>query len=87
MLTLINQAATYITYLNIHIATLLRNANLNNKYNNFYTWHSSLAPTTHYGKSFHSFTILIKNEYLHELKLDALKSKLLTLVAPCFYGS
>ena len=35
MLTLINQAATYITYLNIHIATL-RNVNLNNKYNNLH---------------------------------------------------
>ena len=35
MLKLINQAATYITYLNIHIATL-RNANLNNKYNNLH---------------------------------------------------
>ena len=35
MLTLINQAANYITYLNIHIATL-RNANLNNKCNNLH---------------------------------------------------
>ena len=72
MLTLINQAETYITYLNIHIATL-RNANLNNKYSNL---HLALVtrPTTHYGKSFHSFTILTKNEYLQQLKLDALKS-------------
>ena len=68
MLRLINQAATYITYLNIHIATL-RNANLNDKYNNL---HFSLVtrPDTHYGKSFHSFTILTKNEYLQQLKLD-----------------
>ena len=46
----INQEVTYVAYLNIHIATL-RNANLNNKYNNL---HLALlvahAPTTHYGK-------------------------------------
>ena len=29
------------------------------------------APTTHSGKSFHSFTILTKNDYLQQLRLDS----------------